>query len=277
MFLTIVALFVRIISNPLANFYQKLAGRYDSSISVNLYSSFFMALFCLPFLFFIDWSAFGFNFYILALFAGLLCFLGTICLIKALSIGEMSVLGPVNSYKSIIGLLGAFFILGEIPSIRALFGFILIISASFLFPVYEGGFSINKSVLFRFLALLFTGLEAVILKKIILMSSPFVSFVLWCYTGFIFSFLFAFICKKVSLKNKTNLKFCFFIAVLLSLMQISTNIVFKHLDVGLSLSLFQLSSIVSLILGFGFLNEKGIIKKTTGAIIMILGSVLILI
>ena len=236
-----------------------------------------MALFCLPFLFFIDWSAFGFNFYILALFAGLLCFLGTICLIKALSIGEMSVLGPVNSYKSIIGLLGAFFLLGEIPSIRALFGFILIISASFLFPVYEGGFSINKSVLFRFLALLFTGLEAVILKKIILMSSPFVSFVLWCYTGFIFSFLFAFICKKVSLKNKSNLKFCFFIAVLLSLMQISTNIVFKHLDVGLSLSLFQLSSIVSLILGFGFLNEKGIVKKTTGAIIMILGSVLILI
>ena len=44
----------------------------------------------------------------LVLFAGLLCTLGNICLIKAINLGELSVLGPINSYKSIIGLIFAF-------------------------------------------------------------------------------------------------------------------------------------------------------------------------
>ncbi|HIT55216.1 TPA: hypothetical protein IAA92_03050 [Candidatus Galligastranaerophilus intestinigallinarum] len=59
-------------------------------------------------------------------------------------------------------------------------------------------------------------------------------------------------------------------------MQLSTNYVFENFNVGLSLALFQLSSVVSLFLGFKFLNEKGILRKTTGTIIMIIGSILIL-
>lgn len=277
MFFAFLALLIRIVSNPVANFYQKSASGFESSITVNLYSSLFMALFFLPFLFFVNWSLYNLEFYLLVCLSGLLCFLGTICLIKALSVGEMSVLGPLNSYKSVIGLLGAYFILGETPSIKALIGFLLIVCASFLFIENEGKFSINKSVFLRLLALLFSGMEAVILKKIILLSSPFISFILWCCIGFIFSFIFAAFTKKLKLHSKDTLKKCFITAVLLCLMQYSTNIVFKYFEVGLSLSLFQLSSVVSLFLGFKFLNEKGIIKKITGTVIMISGSSLILI
>ena len=276
MFVSVVALISRILSNPIANFYQKKLTVMESSLTVNFWSYFFMAILCLPFIKNNQILGYSGDFYLYVILAGLLCFLGTICLIKALSIGELSVLGPINSYKSIIGLIVAFFILGEIPNIKSLTGFFLIIGASFLFVDEKGKFILNKSVLLRMLALVFTGVEAVILKQIILMSSPTVSFFWWAFTGLIFSFLFAFINKKLKPNSIKTVQTCFIIGVLLSIMQLSTNYVFENFNVGLSLALFQLSSVVSLFLGFKFLNEKGILRKTTGTIIMIIGSILIL-
>lgn len=276
MLTSIVALILRIVSNPCANLFQKKLSETESSISVNLYSSLFMAIFALPLLFFVGFSYINLEFIFYVLLSGMLCFLGTICLIKALSIGEMSVLGPINSYKSVIGLLFAFILLGEIPTTKALFGFLLIVLASFLFLDEKGQFILNKSVFLRFLALFFTGIEAVIIKKIILLSSPLVAFIYWCFCGLIFSLIFGLLFKKTKLNNKKSLNGCFLIAILLFIMQISTNYVFDNVPVGLSLSLFQLSSVVSLFFGFRYFKEGGIIKKTIGTIIMIIGSTLIL-
>lgn len=277
MFISVVALISRIVSNPIANFFQKKLTVAESSLTVNFWSYLFMAIFCLPFLYNNQILGYAGNFYLYVLLAGLLCFLGTICLIKALSIGELSVLGPINSYKSIIGLITAFFLLGEIPNLKSLIGFFLIIGASFLFVDEKGKFILNKSVLLRISALIFTGIEAVILKQIILLSSPVACFIWWSVAGLIFSFVFAVANKKLKPHSNKTIQTCLVIGILLFIMQLSTNIVFENFDVGLSLSLFQLSSIVSLFLGFKFLKEKGIIRKTIGTIIMILGSILILI
>ncbi len=276
MIISTTALVLRILSNPIANFLQKKLTVKESSLTVNFWSYLFMAAFCVPFIEHNQILGYDFNFYLLVALAGLLCFLGTICLIKALSLGELSVLGPINSYKSIIGLIFAFFILGEIPNLKSLIGFLLIIGASFLFVDEKGKFIFNKSVLLRLLALVFTGIEAVILKQIIINSSPTVSFIWWAISGLIFSFVFALIQKKLKPASIKTVQICLIIGILLSIMQLSTNIVFENFNVGLSLSLFQLSSIVSLFLGFKFLKEKGILRKTTGTIIMIIGSVLIL-
>lgn len=270
------ALILRIVSNPFANLFQKKLARVESSFGINFYSSLFMAALSLPLIFLIDFGAFGAEFYFFVLLSGFLCFMGTICLIKALSLGEMSVLGPINSYKSVVGLVFAFLFLGETPSLRALSGFLLIICASFLFLDEEGKFILNKSVALRFLALFFTGIEAVILKRIIILSSPYAALFFWVLSGLFFSFIFALVFGKQKLKSKKSLLPCFYIAFLLIIMQLSTNFVFKHLDVGLSLSLFQLSSVVSLFLGFKILGEKGVIKKSMGTFLMLLGSVLIL-
>ena len=108
MFTLYIALLFRIISNPVANLIQKKLSNTNSTLALNLYSSLFMALLCSPFSFKVDFLSFGWNFYSLVLLSGFFCFMGTICLIKALKIGEMSVLGPINSYKSVIGLVFAF-------------------------------------------------------------------------------------------------------------------------------------------------------------------------
>lgn len=287
---TIVALVCRILSNPVANALQKQLVQKKSAILINWYSYLFLSLFCL--LVSINSSSniqivkefltYGLDFWFYVALAGILCTLGSICLIKALQIGDMSVLGPINSYKSIVGLVFGVILLGEIPSITGLAGILLIIAGSwFIFDTVDEGFSfklfLRKDIILRFCALFFTGCEAAVLKKIILMSSVWESFILWCFSGFIFTLLIFLVFNvKIQLLTKKELIKCFFIALCLGVMQFSTNFVFEKMNVGLALALFQLSTLVSVILGYKIFQEQQILKKVLGSIIMIAGTCLIL-
>ena len=277
MFVTVLALFVRILSNPFANSLQKVLSAQYSAILINLYSYAFLSVFCIyPAVTFYSWGNYDLIFWGYVCLAGILCTLGSVCLIKALQYGEMS-------YKCVVGLVLAMVLLGEIPSAIEVLGVLLIIAGSwYIFDTVDGGFKLSvfkrKDIILRFAALLCTGCEAVILKKIILMSSVTESFILWCFSGLVFSIfmLIGFKIKFIKLSPK-SLFYTFLIALGLGLMQLSTNIVFERLDVGLSLALFQLSSIVSVIFGWKFFCEKSIKKKLLGALIMIIGSCFILI
>ena len=195
MLAVILALIVRIMSNPFANSLQKVLSEKYSAILINLYSYAFLSLICAyPAAAFYSWCDYGLDFWGYVCLAGILCTLGSVCLIKALQYGEMSMLGPINSYKCVIGLILAAVILGEIPSPIELWGVLLIIFGSwYIFDTVDGGFKWSvfgrKDILLRFAALFCTGCEAVILKKIILMSSYMESFILWCFSGLLFSIL----------------------------------------------------------------------------------------
>jgi drug/metabolite transporter (DMT)-like permease len=135
----------------------------------------------------------------------------------------------------------------------------------------------RKDIQLRFLALFLTGIEAVILKKIILISSVEVCFIFWCFMGLLWSLFFVVTSKRnIKLENKNILIYLILIAIMLGLMQYSTNYVFKRVNVGYSLALFQLSSIVTVLLGCKFFDEKSLYKKLLGSFIMILGSCLII-
>lgn len=279
---TIIALVFRILSNPVANMLQKQLSQNNSAILINFYSYLFLSLFCVYPASMHNWSIYGFYYWGYAVLAGILCTLGSVCLIKALQSGEMSVLGPINSYKCIVGLVLGFLFLGEVPHIAGLFGMVLIILGSwFIFDTVQEGLSLNlfkrKDIILRFCALFFSGCEAVVLKKIILMSSVGVSFMLWCFLGFLFSFFLMFLFRvKFILFSKKEVLSSLGIALCLGVMQLSTNIVFERLNVGLSLALFQLSSLVAVVLGYKVFREEHFIKKIAGSVIMIIGSCLIL-
>ena len=284
MLTTLCALGFRIFSNPIANMLQKALSERHSAVLINLYSYGLLSIACVVNVCMADynWNSYGFSFLNYVLLAGFLCTLGTVCLIKALQCGELSVLGPINSYKCLVGLLFGFVILGEIPNIKAILGVLLIICGSwFIFDTVKEGFSFKlfkrKDIILRFCALFLTGAEAAVLKKIILISSPAECFILWCFSGFAFSLILVLLLKKkLQPLFKKDLLSIFVIAVCLGLMQFSTNIVFEKLNVGLSLALFQLSSIVAIIFGYKVFKESYIVKKLIGAIIMIAGSCLIL-
>ena len=129
--LTFIFLIVRIISNPIANLFQKKLACNLSSFTINFYTYLFLSIISIP-LFYknFNFSIFNLHFLKLTLLAGFLCAMGTVCLIKAVNIGELSVVGPINSYKSIVGLFFAIFLLKEFPSLLAMIGILLIIWGS---------------------------------------------------------------------------------------------------------------------------------------------------
>ncbi len=280
---TIVAIFLRIISNPIANSAQNaLAGCYPARY-INFLSYFLMSLCLIPFAIKINWAQYQQEFWIYVLSAGFLCALGTQCLIKALSIGELSIIAPINAYKCVIGLISGFIILNEAPNTLSLIGLALIVWGSReLFKDTKTGFTFKlfkeKYFRLRIYALLLTGIEASLLKKIILISSPMESFILWAIGGMLFSGIFLIGTQKITTKpKKKDFVLFLLIPIMLSIMQISTNFVFEKIEVSLALALFQLSSIVSLIFGIIFFKERNIKQKLIGTILMIAGAIIILI
>ncbi len=280
MFESILFLIIRIISNPFANMFQKGLTKDYSAFCINFYTYLIMIIFTIPFFNKIEWSTYPCSLWFLATLAGLLCLLSTVCLIKSLKIGEISALSPINSYKCIIGLIFGGIFLGEIPNLKAFLGVALIIYGTKF--IFDEGFSIKlfkrKDIQLRFLALFLSALEAVILKKIIFISSPLICFIFWVFTGVIFSGVFLlFNNRDFKLPKKKDMLPFLMISICLFLMQLSTNFVFKNIDVGLSLALFQLSSVVSVLIGWKVFKEGNILKKLSGALIMIIGAMFILI
>ena len=279
----IIFLIIRIFSNPFANVLQKRLSCEIKPSVINFYSYLLLSVSYLPFINkYISADLFTIQFTSLVLFAGLLCTLGTVCLIKAINIGELSVLGPINSYKSIIGLILAFIFLKEIPSFYAIIGiFLIILGSKLIFDTEKEGFSLRlfkrKDIQLRFLALIFTATEAVVLKKIILLSSIDTCFVLWRFTGMFWSFVFLMFSKeRIKIDYKQNLFPLMLISLCLGFMQYSTNFLFKYMNVGYALALFQLSTIVTVFFGYKFFNGKELIRKLLASVIMIIGSVIII-
>ncbi len=281
--LTIIFLIIRIISNPIANMYQKKLSENVSSSVINFYTYLILSIICIPFCSkYMHFSSYNKEVWLSVIIAGLMCALGTVFLIKAVNKGELSVIGPINSYKSIIGLISGFILLKELPSFIDFIGILLIITGSyFIFDTTNEGFTFKlfkrKDIQYRIAALVLTGIEAAILKNIILMTSVEECFIFWCLSGLFWSFIIVLASrKKLYIKEKKYYITIFYIAICLSLMQYSTNYVFNNINVGSALALFQLSSIITVILGYKVFRESDIMKKTAGTIIMITGSCLII-
>ena len=282
MFGTLTALFLRVVSNPLANVFQKKICAESSSLLCNFYTYFILSILCVPFAFQINWAVLPKEFWFYAIIAGFLCSVGNACLVKALQIGELSVLGPINSYKCIVGMLVAIVVLHEIPLIVGVLGMVLIIWGSwFVFDTQKEGFSLEllkrKDIILRFTALFLMGIEAVFLKKVILLSSPVISFMLWCWAGAFFAFwLIILFRKNFAPIKKADVQKYVIVCSMLATMQLTTNYVFKHIEVGYALALFQLSTLVNLWFGYKFFHETDMKKKLIGTLIMIVGSVIVI-
>lgn len=273
MFGTILGVGIRIFSNSGLNVFQKLlteAGNRSST--VNFYTYFglsVLSLFLFPFFNLYISTDLIFNFFIM----GILGALGNYFIIRALSIGELSSLAPINSYKPVIALLAAFIYLGEIPTLYSLLAILLIILGTYI--LNSNGANINKkAVFYRVLALIFSGSEAVFIKKIILLTNIPTSFALWALSGLIFALVFMLVgqCKF----EVPKVKYICLLVFLTALMQYSTNYVFSKINVASALALFQLSTLLSVFLGVNIFNEKGFFRKLTASILMVVGAVIII-
>ncbi|MFN8256126.1 MAG: GRP family sugar transporter [Bacteroidales bacterium] len=286
--LLVIAVSLRIVSNPLGNVYQKrLTLNGCHPLVVNFTTYLLLAFFCIFTLAFIKLPYLSASFWLYSVLGGIAGALGNGFLVKALHQGELSVLGPINAYKSVVGMITGIFLLSEIPDVWGLLGVILIVYGSyFVLDTTDERFTwalLKKDeIKFRLLAMILTAIEAVFIKKVILASDTSMAFVSWCCSGAVFSLILLMV-YKVELKKEfsKSLKMSYlskFLLLILCIgtMQYSTNYSFNHMPVGYALALFQLSVILSVLFGYRFFNEKDILKKLLGSLVMILGSVLII-
>lgn len=278
-FYNFIAIFIRVAANSLSNVFQKkLAFEGENPVIVNFINYLLLSLLSVPLLFFVDYSAVNLTFLLYALAGGLT---GAVCncfMVMALEKGELSVLGPINSYKAVIGLIFGMLILHEIPNMYGIIGILLIISGSY-FILESPGALMKKDIQYRIYALIFSAIEAVFIKKVIILSSITASFITSSFLGAIFSFIIMniFSSSKLKLPVKRHSIMYVLTALCFGLMTFTTAYVFKYMNVGCALSLFQLSIIINVILGYKLFNEKNLIKKLFGSLIILIGSATILI
>lgn len=285
--LTYLAILLRILSNPVSNVFQKrLTQEGRDPLAVNFVSYLLLSIVSLTLAVDVDWTGLAWQFWAYAALGGVFGAVGNGFLVMALRGGDLSVLGPINSYKSVVGIIVGILLLGEWPSLMGVAGVAVIIFGSyFVFDTTEEGFSWsllrNREIRYRILAMVLTGIEAVVIKKVILYSDTTVSFVAWCWAGMVFAFLQLLVMRvplRKELRGVTRKDWSMFVALVacIGVMQYTTNYTFSHINVGYGLALFQLSTVVSIVLGYRLFHEKDIWKKLLGSVIMIAGSVAII-
>ena len=262
----------RIVSNSYLNVFQKtLTNNGNKPSVVNFYTYLgllFFSICLIPFFKLTCSADLVLNFVTM----GLLGALGNYFIIKALSVGELSSLAPINSYKPIVALIIAFLYLKEIPSFSAILGILFIIAGTYV--LYWNREYNKPAVIYRILALIFSGTEAVFIKKIILLTNIPTSFALWAISGLIFSFIFVVYSKHKC--TTPSAKHLLLLILSVTIMQYSTNFVFSKINVSYALALFQLSTLLSVFLGVNIFKEKGLKRKIIASLIMLLGAVTII-
>lgn len=285
--LTLFAVIIRILVNPFSNVLQKqITIKGQHPLFINLITYLVLAIISTVFIFDISIQSLDSSFWWYSLAGGITGALGNGFIIKALEKGDLSVLGPINAYKSIIGMVFAYLLIKEVPNTWGLLGMALIIIGSyFVLDTTEEKFSWKlfktPAIQYRLAALILTGIQAVLDKKVIENSNLEIAFAGWSIFGAGFSFVFI-LFTKVSIKQEVNkfntsilLKFALLVTTV-GLMLASTNYTLSHMPVGYALALFQLSILLSVVLGHRLFNELHLAKKLMGASIMIIGSAMII-
>lgn len=209
MILTSVAIILRVFTNPLGNVFQKqLTNRYNHPLLINFLTFLLLSVFCIIPAIQVRWLELPFEFWKYCILAGIVGATGNGFLVKALQCGDLSVLGPINSYKSVVGIIVGIFLLGEIPNLWGI-------------------------------------AEVHLVKEF----------------------------KRIKIRDLFSY---FYLVLCIGTMQYTTNYVFDHMEVGYALALFQLSTIVSIFLGYRIFKEENITKKLIGSVIMVAGSVMII-
>ncbi len=288
------ALFVatRILANPVSNVLQKqLTQRSCDPVLIIAATHLLLAIAVLPLLAGPVSLTLPATFWIPMTACALLAVASNTLIVAALRSSDLSVLGPINAWKSVVSLVAAAFILGEWPTLAGSAGMLLIVAGSFFIadPVADQGkihafthLLRNRGIQLRLAALVLSAIEAVFLKRALHHAPALTAFVAWSFlclpialgaTAFILRGQF----RPQTANLAPNLRTLAALTLTTGLMQLTSLLTFERLLVGYSLALFQLSSLLSVLLGHHFFQEQHLRRRLLGASIMSAGAALIIV
>ena len=280
---------VRIVANPFSNVFQKLLTRKSADpLFIILVTHAFISIVGLP-IFLRHLHGLPAAYWSNMLIVGVLTVWGNVLIVAALKRSDLSVLGPINAYKSVVSLVPGILLLHEIPGRRGLLGIALIVAGSYFIVDKNVGrprqnlfvkFFKDRGVQYRLAALVVSAIEAVFLKRAAVASSATITFAGWAVIGFGASILAALILLRGRWRREINtawrhgVNFAM-LAVATGLMQFCTIVSFGGMKVGYALALFQTSTLLAVLLGYKIFREKNIFERLLGSLIMVAGAVLI--
>jgi drug/metabolite transporter (DMT)-like permease len=289
------ALFVvaRIIANPVSNVFQKqLTQRSANPLFIIGATDLLLTLAALPLLFLGALPLhLGVGFWPNMVIAATLAVGSNALLVYALKSTGLSVLGPINAYKSVVSLVLGVFLLGEIPAPMGLAGVLLIVAGSYFVVDRDlnrprtNAFALffrERGIQFRFAALALSATEAIFLKRALLLSSPLITFIFWSILGLPIAAAAIVLLLRQRLGNefavlRHHWRTYLWLATTTGVMQLTSLLTFGQLQVGYSLALFQLSTLISVFLGYRYFQEGQIRKRLVGSLIMAAGAALIVV
>jgi drug/metabolite transporter (DMT)-like permease len=289
------ALFVvaRIVANPVSNVFQKQLTLWSANpLFIIGVTDALLTLAALPLLFLGALPQhLGAGFWPNMIIAASLAVGSNALLVYALKSTGLSVLGPINAYKSVISLVLGVFLLGEIPAPMGLAGVLLIVAGSYfvvdrdLNRPRSNAFALffrERGIQFRFAALALSATEAIFLKRALLLSSPLITFIFWSILGLPIAAVAIVLLASRRLGNdvvvlRNHWRTYVLLATTTGVMQLTSLLTFGKLQVGYSLALFQLSTLISVFLGYRYFQEGQIRKRLVGSLIMAAGAALIVV
>ncbi len=191
-----VCIAVRIIANPFSNFFQKLlTQRAAHPLFIISITHGLLSLACAPLFLYVvipQSQEFWTNISI----GSILAVAANVLIVQALKLSDLSIIGPINAWKPVVSLVPGMLLLREFPGWMGLSGIALIVAGSY-FVIADGlGQPVrslrarllrDRGIQWRFVALVLSGIEAVLLKKALEDSSPLATFAVWSFLGFVVS------------------------------------------------------------------------------------------
>ena len=287
---TILTVFTRIVSNPISNVLQKqLAQRGAEPLFIITATHALLTVVALPILLVRQPGALAVMFWTNMLIAVVLAVAGNVLLVYALRSADLSVLGPINAYKAVLSLLLAVVLIGEVPTAFGLLGVTLIVAGSYFVVDRAAGqptssafrqFIREPGIQLRFAALVCSATEAVFLKRALIESSPITTFLMWTVFGLpVAAIAIALLPTDIApetMRFRREWPTYLWLAITTGLMQLATLLTFGKLQVGYSLALFQLSTLMTVYLGHYYFQERNIRRRLLGSLVMVTGAVLII-
>jgi drug/metabolite transporter (DMT)-like permease len=210
---------------------------------------------------------------------------------KAIKIASVSEIAPVSSFSPVFTLIFAMIFLKEVPTEIKLFGVIIVVVGAYFLNISgikKGALepikklASNKGVQLFFFANFLWAITPIFQKVAIQNTFPMTPLIgpIFDY-GLVAAILLPIVLRKLKQSKEAfkTIKKSLWVLVILgffgALSQYAAYTAFSLANLGYVISIFRLSSIFAIILGALFLKETGIREKLLGAVIMLIGAILV--
>lgn len=208
---------------------------------------------------------------------------------KAFKMEDISLLAPLSAFIPVFSLIFAALFLHEYPGVLKIMGILLVVVGTYVLNLSDTKRGIfkpltrlfsSRALIFFLMANFIWSITPLFQKKAILQTTPvtplYVSFIGFCIIT-VLSFIIALLKReKIFINTRKNWKILSIHGFIGTTSQMAAFTAFALAPLAYSLSLFNISTLVTIGIGAVFLKEHKTRDRFFGALIMIAGSLLII-